>query len=93
MKAPLFPILDCDGIMKPAVLIQVEQALEAGIEEIGIIIQEHDEPDFHNLFYNRLPVSFLNTSHSLSNLFVVPPDSGSIVCGFSNFAHTLFIQC
>ncbi len=34
----LFPIRDHDGKLKPAVLILVEQALSAGIEEVGDVM-------------------------------------------------------
>ena len=65
-KKELFPIVDRDGIAKPAILLIVEEALEAGIEEVIIIVQEDDLDDFQNLFnvqisienYNKLPRQF-----------------------------------
>ena len=45
-KKELFPIIDRDGIAKPAILLIVEEALEAGIEEVIIIVQEDDLDDF-----------------------------------------------
>jgi UTP-glucose-1-phosphate uridylyltransferase/mevalonate kinase len=65
-KKELFPIIDKDGIAKPAILLIVEEALEAGIEEIIIIVQEGDLDDFRSFFkeqitienYNKLPASF-----------------------------------
>jgi mevalonate kinase len=39
-KKELFPIIDRDGIAKPAILLIVEEAIEAGIEEVIIIVQE-----------------------------------------------------
>ena len=45
-KKELFPIVDRDGIAKPAILLIVEEALEAGIEEVVIIVQEEDLDDF-----------------------------------------------
>jgi UTP-glucose-1-phosphate uridylyltransferase/mevalonate kinase len=65
-KKELFPIIDRDGIAKPAILLIVEEALEAGIEEVIIIVQEHDLEAFHSFFnvqvsienYNKLPRHF-----------------------------------
>jgi UTP-glucose-1-phosphate uridylyltransferase len=62
-KKELFPIIDRDGIAKPAILVIVEEALEAGIEEVIIIVQKNDLEDFRFLFneqisienYNKLP--------------------------------------
>ena len=41
-KKELFPIIDRDGLAKPAILLIVEEAIDAGIEEVIIIVQEHD---------------------------------------------------
>lgn len=65
-KKELFPIIDRDGIAKPAILLIVEEALEAGIEEVIIIVQENDLEDFRAFFtkqitienYNKLPRQF-----------------------------------
>jgi UTP-glucose-1-phosphate uridylyltransferase/mevalonate kinase len=62
-KKELFPIVDRDGIAKPAILLIVEEALNAGIEEVVIIVQEHDLEAFQSFFnvqitienYNKLP--------------------------------------
>ena len=62
----LFPIVDRDGVAKPAILLIVEEALQAGIEEVIIIVQENDRPAFQDFFniqigienYNKLPVHF-----------------------------------
>jgi UTP--glucose-1-phosphate uridylyltransferase len=69
----LFPVVDRDGIAKPAILYLVEEALEAGIEEVHIITQEHDLPDFDSLFkhqvsienYNKLPQQFQDYARKL----------------------------
>jgi UTP-glucose-1-phosphate uridylyltransferase/mevalonate kinase len=66
VKKELFPVIDRDGIAKPAILYIVEEALEAGIEEVYIIIQPSDLQDFQNFFnhqvsvenYNKLPRHF-----------------------------------
>jgi len=65
-KKEMFPIIDQDGIAKPAILIIVEEALEAGIEEVIIIVQENDLEEFKSFFtkqitienYNKLPRNF-----------------------------------
>ena len=62
-KKELFPVVDRDGIAKPAILVIVEEALEAGIEEVIIVVQKNDLDDFRFLFteqisienYNKLP--------------------------------------
>jgi UTP-glucose-1-phosphate uridylyltransferase/mevalonate kinase len=72
-KKELFPIVDRDGIAKPAILLIVEEALEAGIEEVIIIVQEGDLADFRSFFtqqisienYNKLPRHFQEYSRRL----------------------------
>jgi mevalonate kinase len=49
-KKELFPIVDRDGIAKPAILLIVEEALEAGLDEVIIIVQEHDLEAFRSFF-------------------------------------------
>ena len=41
-KKELFPVIDRDGVAKPAILLIVEEALEAGIEEVVIVVQQDD---------------------------------------------------
>ncbi len=65
-KKELFPIVDRDGIAKPVILLLVEEALSAGIEEVVIIVQDNDLEDFRSFFevqvtienYNKLPRQF-----------------------------------
>jgi UTP-glucose-1-phosphate uridylyltransferase/mevalonate kinase len=65
-KKELFPIIDRDGIAKPAILLIVEEALDAGVDEVIIIVQEHDLEAFESFFnvqvtienYNKLPRHF-----------------------------------
>jgi len=72
-KKELFPIVDKDGIAKPAILFIVEEALEAGIEEVIIIVQKEDLPAFEGFFnrqisienYNKLPPHFQEYSNRL----------------------------
>ncbi len=72
-KKELFPIVDRDGIAKPAILLIVEEALNAGMDEVIIIVQEHDLEAFHSFFntqvtienYNKLPPHFQAYSKQL----------------------------
>lgn len=72
-KKELFPIIDKDGIAKPAILLIVEEALEAGLEEVIIIVQENDLGDFRSFFnaqisienYNKLPRHFQDYARRL----------------------------
>lgn len=65
-KKELFPVIDRDGIAKPAILYLVEEALDAGVEEVIIIVQECDLSYFSDFFnlqltienYNKLPPHF-----------------------------------
>lgn len=57
LSTALFPIIDYkDGLCKPAILILVEEALNAGIEEIYIIVSKHDINSFKSLFYEPIPM-------------------------------------
>jgi UTP--glucose-1-phosphate uridylyltransferase len=75
-KKELFPIVDRDGIAKPAILLIVEEALEAGIEEIIIIVQETDLDEFKSFFseqitienYNKLPRHFQEYSRRILDM-------------------------
>lgn len=49
-KKEFFPIIDRNGIAKPAILLIIEEALGAGIEEVIIIVQEQDLDNFRVLF-------------------------------------------
>ena len=75
-KKELFPIVDRDGIAKPAILLIVEEALDAGIEEVVIIVQEADLDEFNSFFngqitienYNKLPRQFQEYSHRILDM-------------------------
>lgn len=85
-KKELFPIIDQDGVAKPAILLIVEEALEAGLEEVIIVVQEDDLDDFERLFntqvsienYNKLPRHFQEYARRILEIgrqvtFVVQP--------------------
>lgn len=50
VKKELFPIIDRDGRAKPVILAIVEEAISAGIEEVGIVVQPGDREIFEDLF-------------------------------------------
>ena len=50
VKKALFPIIDRDGRAKPVILVIVEEAISAGIEEIGIVVQTGDRKLFEDFF-------------------------------------------
>jgi UTP--glucose-1-phosphate uridylyltransferase len=49
LKKELLPIIDRDGRAKPIILAIVEEAISAGIEEVGIVVQSGDRNLFHDL--------------------------------------------
>ena len=63
VKKEFFPIVDRDGIAKPALLLIIEEALQAGIEEVIVIVQPEDLDSFRSFFgiqvipenYDKLP--------------------------------------
>jgi UTP-glucose-1-phosphate uridylyltransferase/mevalonate kinase len=59
-KKELFPIIDRDGIAKPAILLIVEEALDAGLDEVVIIVQEHDLEAFESFFNIQIPIENYN---------------------------------
>jgi UTP--glucose-1-phosphate uridylyltransferase len=50
IKKELFPVIDHDGIAKPAILLIVEEALRAGIETVILVVQEQDLDRFQSFF-------------------------------------------
>ncbi|NEO10130.1 sugar phosphate nucleotidyltransferase, partial [Moorena sp. SIO3I8] len=50
VKKELFPIIDRDGRAKPVIMAIVEEAVSAGIEEVGIVVQKSDRKHFEDLF-------------------------------------------
>jgi len=59
-KKELFPVIDRDGLAKPAILYIVEEALEAGIEEVIIIVQEPDLEEFQAFFNQQITIENFN---------------------------------
>jgi UTP--glucose-1-phosphate uridylyltransferase len=50
IKKELFPVIDKDGRAKPVILLIIEEAIKAGIEEVAIIVQPDDKSIFKKLF-------------------------------------------
>jgi UTP-glucose-1-phosphate uridylyltransferase/mevalonate kinase len=85
-KKELFPIIDRDGIAKPAILLIVEEAINAGIDEVIIIVQEHELEAFQEFFnvqvtienFNKLPRHFQDYAQYILEIgrrvsFVIQP--------------------
>jgi len=60
VKKELFPIVDSDGIAKPAILLIVEEALRSGIEEVCIVVQGADVETFSSFFYTQVSIENYN---------------------------------
>ncbi|MDR0897792.1 MAG: NTP transferase domain-containing protein [Oscillospiraceae bacterium] len=56
IKKELLPVVDKDGIAKPALLILLGELEAAGIEEIALVINPDDQEDFDRLFKRDLAV-------------------------------------
>lgn len=51
------PLLDTDGLLKPALMIMMERLLDAGIEDVALIIGEDEQEEFER-FFAPLPVEY-----------------------------------
>ena len=60
IQKEFFPVIDRDGIAKPAIFLIVEEALNAGIEEVIIIVQENARKDFEAFFHQKLTIENFN---------------------------------
>src|SRR3954470_4849609 len=50
VQKEMFPLVDRDGLTKPVIQIIGEEAIESGIEEICIITQPGEEPEYREYF-------------------------------------------
>ena len=48
------PIVDSDGIVKPVIMSLLEELVDAGIDEIALVIDKDDKKEFDKLFNNKL---------------------------------------
>ncbi|MBW4425751.1 MAG: UTP--glucose-1-phosphate uridylyltransferase [Nostoc desertorum CM1-VF14] len=60
VKKELFPIIDRDGRAKPVILAIIEEAISAGITEVGIVAQPDDREIFEKLLKNPLKKEFFD---------------------------------
>jgi UTP-glucose-1-phosphate uridylyltransferase/galactokinase len=60
IRKEMLPVMDTDGRMKPAILVIVEEALSAGIEEICLVVQPQDKAGFEEFFQAPPPVAHFN---------------------------------
>ena len=54
-KKEFFPVVDRDGLAKPAILVLVEEVVAAGLEEVILVVQPQDLEAFRSLFQEPLP--------------------------------------
>lgn len=55
VKKELFPIVDRDGRAKPVIMAIVEELINAGIQEVGIVVQPGDRAVFEDFFKSPPP--------------------------------------
>ena len=60
MKNELFPVIDSSGQAKPAIMAIVEEAVNAGIEEVCLIVQSGDTELFESFFKTPPPIEHYN---------------------------------
>lgn len=50
IKKCFLPVQDKDGLLKPAIMIMLEELIDSGIEEVALIIGEEDRAEFDAFF-------------------------------------------
>jgi len=60
IKKELFPIVDHTGRVKPVIMSIVEEAVDSGIEEVGIVVQARDLDLFEEFFGTPPPIEHYN---------------------------------
>lgn len=55
LKKEMFPVIDRQGRIKPAIMAIVEEAVEAGIESVCLVVQASDRPVFEGFFHQPPP--------------------------------------
>jgi UTP-glucose-1-phosphate uridylyltransferase/mevalonate kinase len=56
MKKEMLPLLDKDGLVKPSILILLEQLYEAGIEEICLVVGSEEDITFYQDYF-QMPLA------------------------------------
>ena len=60
VKKELFPIIDRNGRAKPAILAVIEEALDAGVEEVCVIVQPAEREMFEAFIGSPPPIEHFN---------------------------------
>ncbi len=60
LKKEMFPVMDRTGRIKPAILAIVEEAVNSGIEDVGLIVQTSDKELFEDFFQTPPPIENFN---------------------------------
>ncbi len=60
IKKELFPVIDRSGRAKPAIMAIVEEVIDAGIEEVCLIVQPGDTELFESFFKTPPPIEHFN---------------------------------
>lgn len=75
VKKEMFPVITPDGVCKPIIQTIIEEAIDAGAEEIAIIVRPEDEKVFADYFapvadayYERLPEAARQQSRVLAGI-------------------------
>jgi UTP--glucose-1-phosphate uridylyltransferase len=50
IQKEMIPLMDIDGIVKPAIQIIIEEALDSGIEEVCLVVNRHNRPQIESHF-------------------------------------------
>jgi len=50
IQKEMLPLMDRDGIVKPAIQIIIEEALDSGIEEVCLVVNRHNRPQIESHF-------------------------------------------
>jgi len=54
MRKEMFPIVDRDGFAKPAILLIVEEAVDAGLEEVFLVVRDEDLSNYEAFFREQV---------------------------------------
>ena len=58
IKKAFLPVIDSDGITKPILLCMLEEIVEAGIEDIYLIVGEGEEESYKKIFCSELDENY-----------------------------------
>ena len=56
VKKELCPVVDKDGLLKPILLILIEELIQAGIEKICLVISPDEKSLYENLFFKPISI-------------------------------------